>query len=319
MSMIEIHQHALESANSVYHEFLGRYSRRTKCVYGFVEGRDDPSFYRGFIEYSIPPEWQVELWAAGNKDKVIQLHSEFDWDRFSKKQIVFFIDRDLSNYINEDIPNHANIFVTDGYSIENDIVNRTTCNRLLCEVFNLGVLTKEEIDPILDLFEEQLNYFANQLIPIMAWIVHWKRSGEKPCLNDIEMKHLFSLSQGKVTIQSNPKGKIIPDYLHGQCNIIYSNTINISLIEQELRDNENILQVIRGKYLLWFFVEFALSIYKEINIFSSVLEKPPKMHVAVSQSNGVIFTAPRARIPESLRLFLSSTHWQYIQDYENAA
>ena len=130
MSILGVHAEALGSELTVYHEFLTRYKKTAMCVYGFVEGKDDPSFYRGAIEHMLPKEWTVDLWSVGNKDKVIQLYADFDWVRFPKNRVVFFIDRDLSEFLKETLPVQNNVYITDKYSIENDIVSRDTCDRV---------------------------------------------------------------------------------------------------------------------------------------------------------------------------------------------
>ena len=237
---------------------------------------------------------------------------------FQDNKFFFLLIVILSNFLDKKNPAGINIYVTDGYSIENDIVNRSTCNRLLCEVFNFATLPKELIDDIINLFEEQLSIFYELNVQTMAWILHWKRSGEKPYLNNIEMKHLFTCSCGKISLKRNPKGKNdVSEYIHTQCNIPYDRTINISLVEKELRKSGKSLQLIRGKYLLWFLIEFALSVNKDICKIFSDIKSPPKVRVSISQSNGVVFIAPRARIPESLKLFLDSTCCLYIQKLEN--
>ena len=99
ISMLNLHAEALSSRVASYHEFLSRFSKSKKVVYGFVEGKEDPCFYRGFIEYSIPDDWEVELWPAGNRDQVFRIHRDIDWRRFPKKRVCFFVDRDLSALI----------------------------------------------------------------------------------------------------------------------------------------------------------------------------------------------------------------------------
>src|SRR3989339_1789666 len=175
MNMMNIHKEAVETENPVYHEFLCRFSKNKKCVYGFVEGKEDISYYRGFIEHMIPHNWMVELWPVRNKDYVKKLHSIFDWTRFSRKQIAFFIDKDLSLFLNEDIHKKQNIYTTDNYSIENDIVTPCTLDRVLTEIYNLTNLSKEEKDNILNAFEKELNSFAEAMIPVMSWIIYWRK------------------------------------------------------------------------------------------------------------------------------------------------
>ena len=135
--MLDIHNEAIQSVNSVYHEFLLRYKKSEKSIYSFFEGNDDPSFYRGFLEYVIPSDTKLFIWPSGNKDRVIQLYDSFDWSRFSKQQILFFLDRDLSELLNHSLPNDTNVYITDNYSIENDIVTLNTLDRVFKELFNL--------------------------------------------------------------------------------------------------------------------------------------------------------------------------------------
>ncbi len=49
MNMLKVHREALAGEQWLYHEFLGRYSRTAKRIYGFVEGKEDPSYYSGAI------------------------------------------------------------------------------------------------------------------------------------------------------------------------------------------------------------------------------------------------------------------------------
>lgn len=279
MEMIKIHQDAIVNNTSIFHEFLSCYNKRKKWVYGFVEGQEDPSFYRGFIEQMIPEPWQVKLWVAGNKDKVLKIYSNIDWSNFHKKHILFFVDRDLSEFTNETIQNDINIYVTDNYSIENDVVNRTTCDRIISEIFNLSNLPENEKEIILDLFENQLLLFINALVPVMSWIIHWRRQKSNAYLNDICMNHLFRFKQGKIDIEKQPYGeRSICDYIHARCNIAYDGTVNIKQIEDEFLMNNNHLKYTRGKYLLWFIIEFCLSVYNDIHQIVKSIKNPALPH-----------------------------------------
>lgn len=101
MTMLDVHRDALESVSATYHEFLLRYKAHANVVYGVVEGKEDPMFYRGLIERTLPEDWQVELIPAGRKKNVLKSMAAFDWLRFSPKRICFFVDRDLSEFIPE--------------------------------------------------------------------------------------------------------------------------------------------------------------------------------------------------------------------------
>ena len=170
---------ALHNKVASYHEFLARYSRRSKVVYGFVEGKEDPCFYRGLIELLLPGDWEVELWPAGNKDQVYHVHSGIDWRRFRKTRVCFFVDRDLSDMIPEKLPADRNIYVTSGYSIENDLVKKAICKRLLAELYGFAHADHGELEAVGVIFEKTRS-FLRRLIPVMAWIVHWRRRNKDP-------------------------------------------------------------------------------------------------------------------------------------------
>nr|VFK31285.1 MAG: Protein of unknown function (DUF4435) [Candidatus Kentron sp. MB] len=112
MSMLDIHADALNGDNTTYHEFLLRYKARTKVVYGIVEGKEDPMFYRSVIESILPSGWSVELLRAGSKQNVIRARFAFDWSRFSRKRIRFFVDRDLSDFIPDGVTPADNLYIT---------------------------------------------------------------------------------------------------------------------------------------------------------------------------------------------------------------
>ena len=312
MSMIDKHSIALNSVTSLYHEFLLRY-KKLKKVFGFVEGKEDLSFYRGFIEQKISNDWIVELWPVGNKDKVIELYSTIDWNRFPKEQLMFFIDLDFSDYLDEYLPTNRNVYITDGYSIENNIVNRATCERVLIEILGLSSIPKNDLDKILDIFEEQLEFFAESMIEIMAWILYWKKSGEKPCLNDIILKHLYKIEKIKLYVIEKPNGyNDAIEYVHNQCNIQLNKAAKILPLKNYFLENDDYKMRIRGKYMFWFLIEFAINVHSEITSLSKSLKKAPKMHVNLSQSGGSVLIAPRCRVPESLDIFLNNTCCTYI-------
>ena len=51
---------------------------------------------------------------------------------------MFLVDRDFHDLAPEEIPEDVNVYVTDGYSIENSLVNGDTCERVLTDVCGLA-------------------------------------------------------------------------------------------------------------------------------------------------------------------------------------
>src|SRR5580698_4141808 len=122
MEMLDIHAAALASGNVPYHEFLLCYRAGERFVYGIVEGREDPCFYRGIIENMLPEGWEVRLIRAGSKKKALKVFESMDWSRFPRKRVCFFVDRDLSEFVGGETHVGDNLYVTDKYSIDSEVV-----------------------------------------------------------------------------------------------------------------------------------------------------------------------------------------------------
>lgn len=236
MTMLDVHNAARESKVASYHEFMTRYSKHAKVVYGFVEGKEDPCFYRGFIESVLPDDWEVELWAAGSRDQVYEIHRSLNWRRMSKRRICFFVDRDLREMIPQPIEEDTNIYVTKGYSIENDLVCKHTCKRVLTELCDLTDANHGEMERVCEMFEEQLERFLNGMIPVMGWILIWRRNGVPAQLNDLAMKDLFSFKKGVIHVIVEPtRGVDWATHIHKKCNLVMDTAINPQGAEEEFR------------------------------------------------------------------------------------
>ena len=313
--MLKVHAAALSSKIASYHEFLGRFTKAKNVVYGFVEGKEDPCFYRGFIDYFLPDDWEAELWPAGNRDQVLKIHNDIDWRRFPKKRVCFFIDRDLSDLTSEKIPADKNIYVSDKYSIENSIVNRGTCRRMLTEVFGFSNVSHHEMDHVCDKFEAELEHFSVLMIPTMARILYWRRVLAVANLNNIKISKLVAVNNGAVVFDASDAANTARTlYIHKRAGVTWDPKTDISAEEAEFSKALVYRRFLRGKYVLWFLVEFCKSIHKAADQFFSDCTKPPKMKVAISASNAVTIIGDRARIPKSLRTFLTDNYCTYIEE-----
>jgi hypothetical protein len=236
-----------------------------------------------------------------------------DWRRFPKKRVCFFVDRDLSSLIPESLTTDSNIYVTDSYSIENDLVKRGTCRRVLSEVCALGTLDHGELDAVCNLFESELEKFLSSMIPMMAWILNWRRNGKRATLNDILMKDLFTFTNGTLRANPTPKGKANAVlYIHEQCNVVHDATVDIGPLEAELRKGGAYRHFTRGKYVFWFLIEFCCSVRASVKTHFKTCAKIPPMNVTFAAANGMTIIGNRARVPKSLKNFLTANYSEYI-------
>ncbi len=308
MSMLSIHEEARESYIALLHEFLGTYNRKSKIVYAFVEGPEDVTFYKGAILNKLPSDWECKTWFARNKQKVIQIYRACDWRRCHRLQVLFFIDRDLTPFLGGELLNQINVYITDGYSIENYFLTRHTCERVVNEVCALHAMDESEKTKVLNLFEQQLHVFRESLVPIMVWIIFWQKMGKRPVLNNIKMDHLFNVHKGKVEIIQKPQGLATWDeYIHVQCNIALVKDTDLKSIQDEFILKNGAVKFIRGKYLLWFLIKFVLSVHGSPNHFSTKVIVSPKMHTALGYHNAMEHISHLVRLPLSLNNFLNKT------------
>lgn len=320
IGMLQIHADALQSSNTAYHEFLLCYKPNECIVYGFVEGNEDPMFYRGLIENHLPEGWELILIKTGSRDNVFTTFQNMNWTRFPPKRVCFFVDRDLSEFLEEELCSGSNLYVTDNYSIENDIVTFGTLKRVLEEVLGITELNAIEIEKLEEIFEYNDSVFREAMAPVMAQILLWRRTRMKVSLDNIHPKDFFAFIDAKIMLKkecSSPDARV--QHVAMCLNNIVSPLHELATSEAEFRKKEGLKKYIRGKYLLWFFVQCALEIHTAIPIFCEKYRSPPKRRVGLGVGNSMPIIAPRIRCPASLEHFIARNYVSYIKEVRTAS
>lgn len=317
MSMLEIHAQALASQVDVYHTFLSKYSKASQKVYGFFEGQTDPSYYRSFIENSLPSNWKLESFIMNGKRNVVEMYSKFDWERFPCEQIAFFVDTDLSILLEEDSPMSKNFYTTDGYSIENNLVNAETCRRVLEEVYCLNTIDEQELEMILELFDSQLNKFLKLMIPIMAYILLWRSKSVKLNLNNIQLKKIFIFSEFSIRLRDSyaSRSEVI-SYIMSVCGVTNKITHGVREYEKRFRMPSVYKKFVRGKFLIWFFLKFCDEVYSNICEICPSVKKTPNKCINLTSGNALQVICSRSRIPQSLSRFIKKNYISFQKEYD---
>lgn len=314
-SMLEVHSQALEDVDEAYHEFLLIYQKHAQCVYGFVEGKDDPAFYRHLIEAQLPEGWTIKLIPSGNKQKVLRSFQSFTWTEHSKKRICFFIDRDLQDFIGTPQQLEANFYITDGYSIENSILQDQLLIGVLSDIYQITQLRVEEEELIKQIIRKNESQFFEAIMPLMGQILLWRRLGCKANLNNLKLDNIFSFSQAIfVSIDRRSLLEIAARQIG--CNLCDDSDIIVA--ENEIRSHISSRNLIRGKYVFWFFVEQCEAIWEAIPSLLSRFPGKPKKRIEYSWRNAMVIFAPRVRAPESLRDFVERNYLSFISDVGNS-
>jgi hypothetical protein len=238
-----------------------------------------------------------------------------DWTRFPMKRVCFFVDRDLSKFLSATVPASENLYTTDKYSIDSEIVCGSTFERVIEEVLGLTDSTPAESAAVRGLFEGNLEAFCDAMAPIMAQIILWRCAGANVCLDNIEPKDLFCFRNGRIEAKQQfalPRSRV--QYAARAVNATAAADADIAAAEAEFRRMDGVTRFTRGKYLLWFFVQFAKHLHQEAPKFFSKHKTPPKARVELGVANAVAIAAPRVRCPESLRHFLARTFVDYANN-----
>jgi hypothetical protein len=257
----------------------------------------------------LPYEWNVKLIKVGSKDKVFKVFDNMDWSQKPKNRICFFVDRDLSVFLEGETRSSDNIYTTDNYSIENDAVNFETFEAVLEDIFGVNDLRAMEIIPIRRLFESNLKAFGEAMAPVMAQIVIWRKAGANVSLSNIEPKEFFEFERGQIRLRDNYilQGNRV-GYAAMRVEVPMSKDTEIAEAEAEFRRQQGLEKYIRGKYLLWFFIQCAKEMHKEIPSLCQKYQIPPKVHIELGIVNGMSVIGPRVRCPTSLLSFLEHNY-----------
>jgi len=324
MELLEMLIKANEDRSSSYHEFLQKYRADVREIYGFVEGVTDPSYYKAYIANKLPDGWKVEFFPAGNRDKVLRIYSEFNWDRFDKHQILFFIDRDLSDFFSAESFENTNIYVTDFYSIESNAVNADAINVIIQDFTldrNMDAETKQSI---IEQFARSFTSYQLLMTEVMSWILYWKKElkkrpdGKGPCLNDLSLDDMFIVEKETCVFKQHPGGTCnVKRYMHYMCGIslVGSDLEKFNIAKTEYVSKNNSFKYIRGKYLVWFACKFI----KSIRVKSKRnKDRPLRFTVNFEENNYLAVIGNKLVMPNSLRAFIEKYPLEFIRDYQAA-
>jgi hypothetical protein len=325
MDMLECHKQACESSSTVaYHDFLLEYKKDKNSIYIFVEGKPDCNYYKPNIEIKIKEKLDVICIIAKNKNNVIGAYGCFNWSEHSREQIVFFIDRDYSEYLDEQLLYEKNVYITDGYSIENSIVSKRLCERYLHDCKDMTDLTASEICSILDIFDEEIKKFYEYYLEIASYLIAWRKSNLKVFYDCLNLAEIFIFDEGRLKLNSNNIFSVLGEFCQkvniknikkGDPCLSIDAFKNVANKVKEKLINIDPKKYVRGKHELWFAVQFCDSIQQHSNEISENTDDRPKYSEAtiIKIFN---FFANKIEMPESLDIFLEDTVCEYVQTFE---
>lgn len=315
MNIIQKHEKALSKPNVAYHNFLKRYKKGETAVYIFCEGEEDIGYYAHAIQQCFPDLPIIKAFVGG-KDNVIALSRCFDWARFSKNQVLFFVDRDMSYWLNSyrDLPD--NIYVTDEYSFENDFVKEKHFIAFLEELCGFVNATEEELEGIRAFYLEKWKIFVSNSKYVMAALTISLKYTNEHLAKNFEHKKVIKIIREKVWVEEYD-GRPLNDYVDEIFRIdsAYKGEIH-SLIERFEEEPEKYF--VRGKWALSFLVKMLNHVVQEGKHYAPSLYlggmPRPKCLWSMEEVHATALLCTRITVVESLHNFCDTHILQYYEE-----
>lgn len=204
----------------------------SNICYGFVEGDDDPSYYRTIINNKLPKGCSIILYPSNGKENVKYIFEEISQRNYPVNRITYFIDRDLSLIIEDpNLISGSQVYVTDNYSIENDILSENTFISVAQDLLGFSTLPLKELERLKMYYISAKEKFENIMTPIMSNIIHWKKCNCKPAnYKNLKIKDIIIVKDGIVNLKSNIEEAINILYQQSQVDISYHQKDEIEMI-----------------------------------------------------------------------------------------
>lgn len=269
MSLLDILDEKILTPAAAYIKILSQYKTSDDTIFCLVEGVEDISFYRPFLEI-YKEEINFKYIICNGKQNVIDNYRDIDWTFYDKKRILFFIDKDFDDYIGEEIINDNNVFTTDFYSIENYLVDAKILEKFIID--NCLITDENIINLAIENFKNQHIIYVKQLKMISAWMMYCRKNSFKVSFNEIKMSDLF-----KIDADGKLKKKILVNYASKfkyLCDKTKTNHFDIEEIRKYynlIDEANNAKTFIRGKYELYFM--FIYLRYITENVVSEISKK----------------------------------------------
>ncbi len=292
------------TAATAYKDFL--HNQAPNSLHVFVEGDDDPSFYRPvFARY---PEDLPEpaFYECGNKYKVYETRQRIldreDPPKWSNTMILlYFVDKDLSDIL-EDLPSESDVFVTEYYETENYLVTSAMLKTVWVELIHFHGRKKLSFSPVKKKFETELEKFHVFMRQVMVWVIHHRRNGSHPNYDRIDLDGLFEFGENlDLTYKLNEQECSLTQALDKSTGL--TTTAESFQFEEQLIQGLHPKSYVVGKFELWFFRKFVLSLVKFMK--DKLCVEVSFRDNRIGSVNAVVVLGPRlSPLPESIVSFL---------------
>lgn len=307
MDFLEKLDEAIKLPNVYYHNFISSFKKNSTDIYAFCEGDVDLSYYGEQIE-RLCPGTIIHKCPVQCKNNVIEVWRYIDWNIYQKNRVLFFVDRDLSYWVGEPQFYDTNVYITDGYSFENDGVNCSMFLKLLEDLYGFANYTDSEKNDIKEFYLNKWDKFVEGSYKLMGFILYKYQTSKKHLASNIPFKKCLCIGTEDVW-----KGQI-----EGvKCEEYYKT--KLELFEEDLSEEIDEIKKrfmfdgghysIRGKWCLEFMIDSLEYVIDSGKLFAPSLYggkmKEPKRIMELTSRGAMAVIGPKIVPPESLKDFLS--------------
>ncbi|WP_075306284.1 DUF4435 domain-containing protein [Hyalangium minutum] len=293
-------QQSMQRSVVILHRFLLNVGKLRSGVHAFFEGKTDDSFYGTAIRSHLDPDRKYATYHCGSKRRVHDVRKEINGRVPRGSVALFFTDRDLDRLIPVVYDSFDDVYVTDFYSVENHLVSEEMLECVWGQVFRQE-LDPASMTPVMEKFREGMAKYCSTMRYVMAWVVVQRRAGTKLNLDDkVSLHELFEVGEDLVASTKIADGDVYKalDSM-ARCVTNEEQKAQADALAAQFV-NEFPKNFVRGRFELWFFMEFLKSLRK----WSERQGYRVQAKVELGLANALDVLGPRVRLPISLATFL---------------
>lgn len=284
---------------SIWIQFTGAYIEKSSDLYLFFEGHADVSYYTHVFRKAWN-DGKIFGFKCGGKSEVLRLIPTIQGRLGTNRwRGIFFVDRDFETFFPEHAVDNDQLYKTDWYSIENHIVSKESAKIFMTDIMKVPA-NEPALDQVLDEYENAYSTFVNAISPIMAWVIAARRAGLEVTFEELKLDSVLTIDPNCSCSLSNNWGTLLFSYF-GKSGVQVLDS-DVDAVSVEFK-NHNAKKYIRGKFELWFFVNFLKKCHSQL---SQRKEGEQRYSCSISICNDSLMDLlpPRLPIASSLQEFV---------------
>jgi hypothetical protein len=248
--------------------------------------------------------FELETILCDGKFGVIRMLEHVRTRHGANFRALFFVDRDLEEFIDPCSPADPFLYVTDGYSIENHFVSPEAFRYVLTTILHIEA-DEASIDSYVSRFRAAYDQFKELLLPIMASVIWVKRLGGNVILANVRIQNIFSLDHDGMPHRGKRSLKNFGVQCSCTISIMSASYLKPIIAELQRKAHDGF---VRGKFALWLFVRSIEHIKHILRMQRLPGEKATFLNAIIDESNLVQLLVRRIPPPLTLTAFLQNAH-----------